>query len=702
MHIGAHPSAHSAAIENDELIAYVKGERYLYTRCTFTSAPEKKADLKKTGVPFVVSVTPLPAISLDEAVKTPTAHRCTSCQAYINPYCEVIPPGYKWRCSICKSLNDVSSPLHSYGASLRVFSPNENAENNRSACGDPLLTYDVIEFPSSLERATPPPPVFVFAIEATVEAIERGALAALVDEIPEALAAIEDPHHRAELAILFFGQSVQVLRLNQDKPVLDTINEIDGTLPMLMDSEYVVSLKTVKDRLPELLTEAEKMILHTEREVPSNFGLVLKVASHILHRGGHVQAFISSAPAVKECAVPAGACLGTKLNYYDRLTEQLLARSVSVSLFILASKTVEAPALLSVVESTGGDLRYYPAFLGNHEPDRESLHRDLVQHLGSCSGSHTYCRVRSSEGVTIRKYWGVVVQDSGLIKLPLLRRGKTFSFEADYDTDLVLKGISFQVAVIYNSVAGERTVRVLNFTVELGPTGIDPQATVHAIALQALDKECATRGAGAQCAATLAASAIMKIGVDGAMGAFPRLVYGLVKNKVFKGVSPDLRAVLWHGIRTLPVSVVDAIIYPILVRIDEEVAGLDEEGEEGIALPYPLRLSATVIGTDGTYLLDAGIVAYTFTGESSGYQVCGGMEGRVVLPEDEDHARVRAILEHMVSGRVVDPTVYSVHQQGHAFLLEGFQAMLLEDGPSSLSGSLADFSRKLLSAGYAK
>ncbi|KAI5181796.1 protein transport protein SEC24 [Nematocida sp. AWRm80] len=684
----------------EEVLGNVKTTQYTYSRSTFTSVPARKSDFKKTGLPLVISAVILP--SEEEEVKgIDSAPRCTSCKAYLNPYCEVVPPGYKWRCSICKSINDVQSPLHSYGASLRVFSPGENAQNNRRASSNPILVDNIIEFPSGTEKSIPPPPVYLFAVECTGESIERGVISAVLSSIPKALENLNDPYDRAEIGILLFGTTVQMIRLNEEKLTIDTINEIDSMLPVLLDTEYIVPLKKIRDRIDSLMVLVEQQIMSTNKETQNDFGLVLKVTKGLLQRGGALYAFLSTMPSIREGKIPGPSPeLNPKVSFYTRIADALLSSSVSVNLFVLTSKSVEIPALLPVVERTGGSLRYYPAFLGTHPSEAQALTTDLSQHLALGLKTNVYCRVRVSDGVTITKYWGVSIQDEDLIRLSTLEKGKSFSFELEYDDDLIMEGISIQVASIFNSPTGTRMVRVINFYVAVGPTAIDPQAVVHAIALKATDSECKDKGSGVNTVLKLATNALICTGIQGNMQVFPRLIFGLVKNKVFKSISSDLKGVILNALRTGTFKMVDSVIYPTLVRLDTAMESTKTTDE--IVLPSPIKLSSGMIDVSGVYLLDTGVVAYIFVGDASRCTLFTDKEGRFTIPDTPEYSYIRLVVKYLVDGRATDPIIYVIQQTGHQFLLDGFQGMLLEDGPSPVALSYNEFLNRFLSKGYIK
>ncbi|KAI5132998.1 protein transport protein SEC24 [Nematocida ausubeli] len=690
----------STPSNTDEIIPQIKAQEYTYTRSTFTSAPTKKADLKKTKIPFIISTTILP-INEQPVKRVESIPRCKDCKAYLNTYSEVIPPGYKWRCSICRVINDSPTPLHSYGGSLRVFSPSENTENNKRVSTNPILTESILEFVSPSDRNTPPPASLVFVVECTPESIEKGTFSTVLRQVNEALEYLNDPHERATMSIVLVSSVVELVRLNEDTLVVDTISEIDGSLPMLMDTEYVSKIKDLKSALPEKIAQIEAYALQTVRQPGNNFGLSLKLVKALFHRGAEVFAFMVTQPSLNPGAITKPAPgLRPCISFYENTAQSLLESNIAVNLYILTAKTVEVPSLLPLVEKTGGYIRYYPAYMGHYSQDIEALRWDLVQHMSLDNGNNVYCRVRASNEVSIRRYWGMDVQNDGLIRLARLSRGKTVSFEIDYDDDLVLEGLTVQIATIYTNSIGERVVRVLNFIIGLGPTAIDILGVVHGIALKSLDAEISQKGTGVKTALRMACEATECTGLQGNMSVFPTLIHGLIKSKVFRSASSDLRGIIYWALLEQPMKTVDAMIYPTLVRLDTDV---DASETDEIVLPSPMRLSGNVVGADGVYYLDCGILAYVFIGGSSKSDLFEGVQGRsTISSQNKKCEKIRTIMDYMIDGRVSDPVTYIVHQEGHSFLLEGLQAMLLDDGPSPVSAAFPEYYNRFVSKGYIK
>ncbi|KAH9386800.1 protein transport protein SEC24 [Nematocida major] len=683
----------------ERIISQIKSQEYTYTRCTFTSAPTKKADLKKTKIPFIVSATILP-LHEQPAKRVEAIPRCTNCRAYLSMYCEVIPPGYKWRCALCRCTNDSQRPLHSYGGSLRVFSPSENAENNKRVSNNPVLTESILEFVSPSEKATPPAAFMVFIVECTPESVEKGTFSTVLRQIVGALEYLNDPHERARMCIMLVSSTVEIVRLCGETLEVDRINEVEGALPMILEEEYTAKVHEIRERLQEKVGQIEEYILGAPREHGNNFGLALKVLKRMSNRRAEVFGFLATPPSVKAGAInkPTPG-LRPNNTFYENMAMSLLEENISVNLYILSAKTVEVPTLMPLVEKTGGYIRYYPAFIGHYSPDKEALRWDLIQHFSLDNGNNAYCRVRASNEVSIRKYWGVDVQNDGLIKLARLSRGKTISFEIEYDQDLVLEGLTIQIATIYTNSGGERVVRILNFSVDLGPVSIDILGIVHGIALKALDAEIAQKGQGIKTALAMGTSTIEFAGIVGAMAAFPIFMHALVKNKVFKNVSPDLRGLMYLTFLEAPMKTVDALIYPTLVRIGME----GYEGASDVVLPTPVRLSCSSITADGIYYLDSGIIVYIFIGNNVECNMLAEVQGRTVIsPEDKDSEPIRNAMDYLVDGRVADPVTYIVHQEGYSFLLEGMQSMLLDDGASPVSSNYQEYYNRFLAKGYIK
>ncbi|KAI5191696.1 protein transport protein SEC24 [Nematocida minor] len=713
-----HPSIASIGASNpqntDEIISQIKAQEYTYTRSSFTSAPSKKAELKKTKIPFIISATILP-FNEQPVARVESIPRCSHCKAYLNTYSEVIPPGYKWRCSICRSINNASSPLHSYGGSLRVFSPSENTENNKRASNNPILTESIIEFVSPSEKSTPPPASLVFIIECTAESMEKGIFSTVLEQIKETLIYLNDPHERATLSIMLLSSSVELVRMQDESLVIDRVNEIEGSLPMLMETEYTIRIQDVKDSLDRRMQQIQEYAHTAQREPGNALGLALKVLSQITNRRAEAFLFLVTPPSMRPGAVVS---LSSKSAYshinsssfYDNMAAELTTKNIAINMYVLTSKTVDIPTLMPLIRKTGGYVRYYPAYIGHYTQDKNALKWDLIQHFSLDNGNNAYCRVRVSNEVSIKQYWGVDAQNDGLIRLPRLGRGKTFSFELDYDDDLVLEGLTVQIASIFTNAQGERVVRIINFAVPLGPTAIDVLGVVHSVALKALDAEIQKKGTGVQRALALASDCIECTGLAGTMGVFPSLIHALIKSKIFlnsnassnsnKGVSPDLRGVICLAIQDAPVKMADAVIYPTLVRLDGNDGA---QSADEIVLPSPVRLTGGVVGSDGTYYLDCGVLSYIFVGSNSEYKVFEGVQGRAtVTPGSSENEKIRNVMDYMVDGRVADPVTYIVQQDGHAFLLEGMQSMLLDDGPSPVSASYQEYYNRFVSKGYVK
>lgn len=704
MHSGLSSFGVNMQQSTDEIIQEIKGEEYTYTRCSFVSAPAKKADFKKTKIPFIISATVLP-LNEHPIKRVESIPRCADCKAYLNTYSEIIPPGYKWRCSICRSINDSPSPLHSYGGSLRIFSPSENTENNKRSSNNPILTESIVEFVSSSEKVTPPPASLVFLIECTKESIERGVFSAVLEEIREALGYLNDPHERATISIILLSSSVELVRIREDDLIVDRVNEIEGYIPMLIEREYTARIAEIKDNLKNKIFQIKEYAETIIREPGSSFGLALKVIEQTASRRAEVFAFLVTQPSLKQGAIlkPTTDLEPQNNNFYTNMSLSFSDKNISINIYVLSTMKIEIPYLLPLVRNTGGFVRYYPGYMGNYSQDASALKCDLIQHFSLDNGNNMYCRVRISNETSIKKYWGVSVQNDGLIRMPRIGRGKTFSFEIDYDEDLVLDGLTVQIACIFTNSFGERIVRVINFSVGLGPTAVDLLGMVYAIALKGIESEISHKGSGIKTVLSLGSEAVESVGLQGRMALFPMLIHALIKNRVFlKSASSDLRGVIYMGLIDSPMKVVDAIIYPTLVRLDS-IDNLDRSDE--IVLPPPMRLSAGVIGSDGTYFLDSGLIAYIFIGDSSPYKVFEGVYGRAsvaISPEDKGTKGIRDIMNYIVGGRAADPVTYIVQQDGPPFLLEGMKGMLLDDGVSPVSSSYQEYYSRFISKGYVK
>ena len=81
-----------------------------YYRATINTIPKDLTLIKTSSIPFFLSVE-LNKEGLDVPIVNDELVRCEKCKGYLNPFVEIINPGYKWKCNLCDTINEVAIPF---------------------------------------------------------------------------------------------------------------------------------------------------------------------------------------------------------------------------------------------------------------------------------------------------------------------------------------------------------------------------------------------------------------------------------------------------------------------------------------------------------------------------------------------------------------------------------------------------------------
>lgn len=177
--------------------------------------PFSKELADKSKLPLGLVIQPLAKNKPEEVPVQVVDHgpdgpiRCSRCRAYINPWCQFTHGGSRFECNVCAHLNEVPSW---YFANIDMSGRRIDA-NER-----PELQYGTVEFEVPKEYYStrqPAPLTYVFAIDASVLAIQSGMLQAVCEGIKTAL---YDEHGNAKMknriGIITFDKDVQFYNLS--------------------------------------------------------------------------------------------------------------------------------------------------------------------------------------------------------------------------------------------------------------------------------------------------------------------------------------------------------------------------------------------------------------------------------------------------------------------------------------------------------
>lgn len=165
------------------------------TRLSFHCWPSTRLEATRSVVPFGALYTPLKRCALQPETALPyDPVRCSTCQAVLNPYCQVDFRSKLWVCPFCLQRNHF--PPH-YADAI--------SETNLPA--ELIPQYVVAEY--ELQSVPPAgPPCFLFVIDTCVSAKEE--LAELADSLQQALNLLPP---ECRVGLITFGTNVSVYEL---------------------------------------------------------------------------------------------------------------------------------------------------------------------------------------------------------------------------------------------------------------------------------------------------------------------------------------------------------------------------------------------------------------------------------------------------------------------------------------------------------
>lgn len=124
-----------------------------YIRSTLNCVPTTHSLLKKSKLPFSLTVQPYTSLHEDEApipvIEDQIISRCRRCRGYINPYVTFLDHGHRWRCNLCNLTNDVPQAFDWDSVQQKSVDRWQRSE----------LNYGVVEFVAPQEYMVRPPMV---------------------------------------------------------------------------------------------------------------------------------------------------------------------------------------------------------------------------------------------------------------------------------------------------------------------------------------------------------------------------------------------------------------------------------------------------------------------------------------------------------------------------------------------------------------
>lgn len=473
-----------------------------YFRSTLNSVPKTSTLLNKSKIPFGVILTPYPKNEDEVPTIAGPIVRCRRCRAYINPYVEFVDQGTRWKCNMCQLVDDVPS----------FFDYDVATQQMINRANRPELTHSVVEFLASSDYMVrpPQPPVYLFVIETTYEAINSGMVATVARTILDSLDRIpnESVEGRTRIGFITFDSSIHFYNLNENlsEPQMIVVSDLkDPVLPFLEDS--LVSLSSSRKLIEAFLNKLANLFVGT-KEVGNAFGPAMSCASKLLSSyGGTICSFVSTLPSSHEGALKQrediklrgtskeGSLLEPADHFYKDFATDCSRTQISVNLFLFPSHFIDLSTLCCCTKYTGGALFYYPGFNAGKMEDAVKVGGDISRFLSMKLGYEAVVRVRASKGLQLSSYHGnFFLRSTDLLSFPNTNPMNSLSVGVVVEENISTPTVCFQVAVLHTNWAGERRIRVINFALPVVEslneifTNADQKALVHFLSVACVEK----------------------------------------------------------------------------------------------------------------------------------------------------------------------------------------------------------------------
>ncbi|KAK6463738.1 protein transport protein SEC24 [Scheffersomyces coipomensis] len=626
-----------------------------YFRSTLNVIPNTPALWKKSKLPLALILHPYNSLTVDDEQIPVTSDtnigRCRRCKGYINPFITVTENGRKWKCNFCDLLNDIPAG----------FDYDEITGQAQNKFDRVELNYSVVEFlaPKEYMVRTPPPIVYTFLIDISVNAVQSGLTGTISRTILESLDRIPNVNQTAKVAFIGVDSNLHYFRFKEGFEDVDTLIVSDIDEPFLPTPDGLLI------NLNENRTAIEKFLIDfpTYFEGAANQGFALGPALKSGHKlinniGGKIICFSASLPTIGEGKLSvrdessvAGKPKEAKIlltpadNFYKSFAIDCNSNQITIDFFLTCSSYQDVATLSELSHYTAGQTHFYPGWTGNNIEDVKKLSKEISEHLSQDFSMEAVLRVRGSKAFRMSEFYGNFFnRSSDICSFPTFSRDQSYVIEVAIDENINQPVVYFQAAILNSTSFGERRVRLLNLAIPTSSKLNDVYASADQLAItnyyahKTVEKALTSSFSDAREYLTSKVVEILNLyrkdlvagNVSGAsplqlstnLRLLPLLLFSLAKNLSFRGerVPSDHRASAMNALTSLPIKQLIKYIYPTVyslhdmpdecglpersVQIDEETGDELELISNEILLPEPINGSKSSWENYGLYLVD--------------------------------------------------------------------------------------------------
>jgi protein transport protein SEC24 len=681
--------------------------------------------------PIVGDMEPIPIINFGRC----GVQRCRNCRTYINPFVSWADGGRRWRCNVCGTLNEVPQE---YFGSL-------DANNQRTDIDErPELTRGTVEFvaPQEYMVRPPQPPVYVFVIDVSYNAVASGMVHKTCETILQMLDNLPGAG-RTRIGFITFDNTVHFynLKATLSQPQVLVVPDINNIFLPLPD-DMLVNLQESRLVVTQLLEQLPSMYQQTQ-VVEACMGSALEAAFQVMHHiGGKMCLFQSTLPTVglgrlknREDPKVIGTEGESKLlccqdEYYRGLANRCSRQQICVDAFLFSSQFTDIASIGFLPKFTGGQVYYYPGFTAARDSDK--FCSELMRCLSRETAFEAVMRIRMSKGFRVSSYYGNFFnRSSDLLALPNCDSDKAFGVQIALEEQAVTASVAYmQTALLYTTSGGERRIRVHTLQIPISGQiadlfqGTDQDAMICLMSKISAEKAVAHNARGLKdardfyeqrCCDTFRLYRSLfppqhktpdRLLVPNSLDCMPIHSMAMMKSAPFRpgtGVRLDEKVYLLLQISSMPIATSASFSYPRMYALHKLAEGDfgTRDAHGNVKMPTPLRLSADQLSPEGAFLIEDGIRCHMFLGklvnpvfinQVFGLSTLEGVDGSsLALPhlESDLSSRINNMISHLRQNQFNFQQV-SVAKEGEARAAD-FIHLLVEDRINAQSLSYADF-----------
>lgn len=387
-----------------------------FLRFTSTHIGTDHDTQQATGLPIACIWQPLADVPIDETVPlldSPDIARCESCQAFTNPFCEVLAAGHRFKCNMCGTEQRTSENA------LRRKGPFTERE-----CG----LYDI---PVPVDMSQSSRTVFAICVDVSLIGANFGLYRTVYGSIKDALEFLPSPASTSFLLLSFDSQLCCYLNSPQVQSVLVT-DQNDLFIPVpLSDLLFPASDPGLGERLAFLMEAPRAEMTGNALAV----GDIVAALKEVLPQGSRVMVVVSNIGSAGRWGVEAETGSSWKAPQIDLvpLATETARAGITVDLFVCSGKYMDLVSLSALTSLTGGEIHHFPGFLPAR--DNAPLCYQLIRTVTRPQVSHFHAKVRTSDGLNLIEALGHTLRKSPTeFTVPLLDCDQAVALLFEHDS----------------------------------------------------------------------------------------------------------------------------------------------------------------------------------------------------------------------------------------------------------------------------